>query len=262
MNELYQQWLNTRPDYKPLSKWTSGLIEEVLDRYPTPNKPFSGFVNRTIVGPPGSGKSVYAYKLSAKLHYVLNGYTKRDEEEESYKFALDNFIFYPQDLFDRMLEQKKKRQPALVWCLDDASVHFGKQLFDIDRKIYRRLQGAMPTIRTAVTCLLITTPRTQLLAKPLREFFDYKAEIRVVENFQRTPRIARHYEKKFFPDDTRYRMRIPFQDKYSVLVPEPFFTWYLDKKMDAEIGYLDRSMHGDVVVEPSEKEDEEEDAKL
>lgn len=259
MNEIYKKWLDSRPNYKHLAKWNSGLVGEVLDRYPTENKPFTGFVHRTIVGDPGAGKSVYAYKLMAKIHYTLNGYTKVDEEEYSYKFSLDNLIYKPDDLFNRMLEQKKKRQPALAWCLDDASVHFGKQLFDMDRKKYRQLQGAMPTVRTAVTCFLITTPRTHLLAKPLREFFDKKVEIRVIENFQRHPRIARHYHKKYFPDDVRYRMRIPFQDKYSVLVPEPFFGWYLDKKMEAEVDYLDRSIHGDIVVEDVAVDDEDSD---
>lgn len=239
MNEIYELWLKDRPNYKPLSKWESGLTSRVLDIHPTLDKPFMGFDHRTIVGNPGTGKSVYAYKVVSKIHYTLNGYTKKDEEEYSYKFALDNIIFHPIDLFERMLEQKKKRQPALAWILDDASVHFGKQLFDLDRKTYRKLQGAMPTIRTAVSLLLITTPRVHLLAKPLREFFDRKVEIRVLEHFQRSPRLARHYEKWFYPDDVHYRMKIPFQDKFSVLVPEPFYEWYYEKKMKAEIEYLE-----------------------
>lgn len=273
MNEEYQKWLNDRPNYKPLAKWNSGLVQEILDRHPTLDEPFSGFTHRTIVGEPGCGKSIYAYKSVAKVHYTLNGFTKVDEEEESYKFALDNMIFHPIELFDRMLYQKKiLRKPALAWILDDASVHFGKQLFDMDRHTYRRLQGAMPTIRTAVTCLLITTPRIQLLAKPLREFFDKKVEIKVIEHFQRPARLARHYEKKFFPDDVRYRMRIPFQDYFSVLCPKPFFDWYFDKKIKAETDYLEKSIsYGEpkekiieekiIDIDKGSKEDDEEEPK-
>ncbi len=238
MNEIFENWLADRPNYKPLHKWNSGFVKLVLDRHPKTKDDPMGFIHRTIVGDPGYGKSTYSLKLMAKIDYVNNGYTNIDEEEYSYKFAIDNMIYRPSELFAKIDNQRKLREPAIIWCLDDASMHMGKQLFDNDRKTYRKLQGYIPVIREHVTALLITSPLINLLAKPLREFLRKKVEMKMVAEFSDFRRIGRHYNKKYFPDDIRFRMYVPFQDKFSCLIPQPFYDWYRNKKLNAIDDYL------------------------
>jgi len=229
-NEIFNQWLNERKTFKPLSKWNPSLIQLIIDRHP---KETSGFLQRTITGMPGYGKSMYAYKIMAKLFYVINGYTKIDQEEDAYKLALENMIYRPQELFNKIEQQIVLGEPAWIWTLDDASIHMGRQLWDQSRQTYWDLQDNIPTIREDVTCLLITTPNVKLLAKPFREFFDMKIEMDLVEGIKRYPRRAKHYIKKYYPDDIRFRIYHPYDDKLSCLVPEPFYTWYREKKLAA-----------------------------
>ena len=231
MNEIHREWLSKRPKYKNLKQWNPALIDKILERHPTKeNKYMKGFLSRIIVGQPGYGKSMLCYKYMAKLDYVMNGYTKVDDEEDSYKFALDNMIYRPNDFFNRIEEQINKNFPFVMWTLDDASIHMGKQLWDIDRQTYRDLQGYLPAIRDFVTCLFINTITIKLLAKPFREFFDTKIEIILEEGFTRHPRRGKHYFKEFYPDDIRFRMYHPYDDKFSTLVPEPFYSQYQSKK--------------------------------
>lgn len=255
MNEIYDNWLKERPRYKRLKDWNSGLIRLTIDRHPTPENKTTGHISRVVTGDPGIGKSTYSYKILAKVHYEFNGYTKVDEEEESYKFALENMIYRPQQLFDKVKIQRDIDTPALAWCIDDASVHMGRQLFDQDRDGYRQLQGVVPTLREDVTLLMVTTISVGLLAKPWREFIRKKVHIQSMGALNDYKRVAKHYEKWFFPDDIRFRINIPFQDRFSCLVPEPFYSWYHKKKMDALNEYLETIRTKP--IKPSGSEDEE-----
>jgi hypothetical protein len=259
-NETYQLWLNERPNYKSLKDWNPRLPELILKAHPSKDNRNTGHINRIVTGTAGVGKSIYAYKIMAKTDYILNGYTKVDQEENSYKFALDNIIYRPRELFERIQKQRNIDEPALVWCLDDASVHFGRQLFDQDRNLYRQLQGAVPTLREDVTGLLLTTIIVDLLAKPLREFVRKKIHIMPLAELSSHRCIARHYEKWYFPDDIRFRIHVPFQERFSSLCPEPFYGWYHKKKMDALNEYLSEILVHP--VKPSGGESSESDSGL
>ena len=258
MNEIYNEWLKYRPNFKHLREWKTGLAPLIIKAHQTKDNINKGNVSRVITGDAGVGKSCYAYKVIAKIFYDFNGYTKVDEEEEAYKQAIDNFIYRPHELFQRVKEQLDKDEQAMVWCIDDASVHMGRQLFDQDREMYRQLQGTVPTLRENVSGLLITTINTGLIAKPLREFIRRKVHIQPLAEADSYRRIAKHYEKWYFPDDVRFRIAINFQDKFSCLVPEPFFTWYHEKKMKALKEYNESIMNKP--VKHSDSEDEEADA--
>lgn len=240
MNKIYKKWLSNRPTFKTLKDWNPALINKIIERYPREeNNNLKGFLSRIIVGHPGYGKSMLCYKYMAKIDYILNGYNKNDDEEKSYKFALDNMIYHPETLFNRIEKQIKLNHPFIMWTLDDCSIHMGKQLWDIDRQSYRKLQGYLPAIRDFVTCLFINTITVNLLAKPFREFFDTKIDITLEEGFSRNPRRGKHYFKEYYPDDIRFRMYHPYDDKFSVLVPEPFYSWYQTKKNKALKEYSD-----------------------
>jgi hypothetical protein len=257
MNEEFNSWLKQRPSFRTLRQWNPSLIPLIIERHPTPENKISGFIQRIITGDPGYGKSTFCYKLMAKLSYTINGYTKLDDEEDAYKFALENLIYSPNDLFERVMKQRDLAEPAWIWTLDDASVHMGRQLFDQDRQTYRKLQGIVPTLREDVTCLLITTPATNLLAKPFREFFKRKVEMTLAEGgMQHYTRLGKHYEKRFYPDDIRFRIHNPFNDKFSCLVPEPFYSWYLAKKRKALKDYAISIVKRPTLIESNMEEGE------
>jgi hypothetical protein len=259
MTETYSEWLKQRPTYKKLREWKTGLSPLIIKAHQTADNVNKGNVSRIITGDAGIGKSCYAYKIMAKTHYDFNGYTKVDEEEESYKYALDNMIYRPGELFNKVCKQLDLDEQALVWCADDASIHMGRQLFDQDREMYRRLQGTVPTLRENVSGWLITTINVTLLAKPLREFTRRKVHVLPLAELDSYRRIAKHYEKWYFPDDVRFRIAINFQDKFSCLVPEPFFTWYHEKKIKALKEYNNSIMNKP--VKSSDSEDDEEDGR-
>lgn len=246
MDEVFYQWLNEHDNYKTLAQWNPALIQPIIDRHPTMDNKISGFIERIITGDPGYGKSTYAYKLMAKLCWTIQDCTEIEQEEQCYKFSIDNMIYRPRELFDRVMHQREVGEPAWVWCLDDASVHMGRQLFDQDRATYRKLQGIVPTLREDVTCLLITTPATALLAKPFREFYKRKIDMGIPHGIKRYTRLGKHYEKRYFPDDIRFRMHHPYDDKFSCLIPEPFYSWYLVKKRLALREYAEQIVKGTV----------------
>ena len=222
---------------KALKEWESGLANLIVKRYPKEEKAATGFVERVITGDPGSGKSTYCYKVGAKVYYVLRGYYNKDHEEDAYKESLRYMLYHPSDFAELIYHNKSEREITPFVCLDDASVHFGKQLYRLDPDTYMELEGLIPTLRTAITGFLVNTPYKQLLAKFLREFCRHKVNILLSHEFGSWARLARQYEKYWLPDDTKFRMKIPFQDKFSCLVPEPYYSWYYDKKMKAEADY-------------------------
>jgi hypothetical protein len=261
MNEIYKQWLDERPTFKKLRDWKTGLSPLVIKAHQTKgnvNKDNvnKGNISRVITGDAGVGKSCYAFKVGAKIHYDFNGYTKVDEEEYSYKFALDNMIYRPDDLFNRVKQQLDSDEQALFWIIDDGSVHMGRQLFDQDRESYRKLQGTVPTLRECVAGLFITTISVYLLAKPFREFIRKKVVIQRLAEASSYRCIAKHYEKWYYPDDVKFRMSIPFQDRFSCLVPEPFYSWYHNKKMAALKEYNESIIRKPIVYSGVEDIDE------
>jgi hypothetical protein len=260
MNEIYNEWLSHRPKYKKLRDWKTGLSPLIIKAHQTKENVNKGNVSRVITGDAGLGKSMYAYKVLAKTHYDFNGYDSVDDEEYSYKYALDNMIYRPDDLFNRVKNQLDSDEQALEWCIDDGSVHMGRQLFDQDREAYRKLQGTVPTLRECVAGLLITTISVYHLAKPFREFIRKKVTIQPLAELDSYRRIAKHYDKWYFPDDVKFRISIPFQDKFSCLCPEPFYSWYHDKKMAALKEYNESILKKPVLY--SDVEDGEDDAGL
>jgi len=233
MNNIFEEWLSDRTLYKTLRDWNPGLAPLIVERHPKTPDDNAAFISRIICGKPGYGKSMYAYKIGAKVFWIFDGCDRVEQEEECYKQSLDAIIYRPEELFNKVKIQRKKAEPALLWVIDDGSVHVGRALFDQDRKCYRRLQSTVPTLREDVTGLLITTPKANLLAKPFREFIDEKCEIKLASSFKENRRFANHYFRRYFPDDHNFRMQLPFRDRFSSLCPQPFYSWYLTKKRKA-----------------------------
>jgi hypothetical protein len=223
-----------QPKYKYLKDCKWGLAKEIIKKYPkTPYAP-TGFVDRLIVGDPGIGKSMYCYKIGAKVFYELRGYTTKDDEEDAYKEALTYMLFQPKTFLNLIYNNLNSNVVSPFVCLDDASVHFGKSLYRLDPILYDDIESVIPQLRTIVTGFLINSPFKILLAKFLRDFCRHKVEIRRTNDFTNFTARAVHYDKNWLPDDVKYRIVIPFVDKFSVWVPPPFYKMYYDKKLSAQ----------------------------
>jgi len=227
-------------NYKKLNEWNSGFHDWILKRHPKSNIKQNGFMGGFIFGERGTGKSTYCYKVQSKTYYSLNGYNKKDDEESAYKESLEYFFFDPSKFRRFLINNKLKRIITPCICLDDASMHFGNMLHMTDPKVYSALLGETATIRTAVTGFLINAPKRKHVAKFLRDYDDFKGRALVdgggsIDDRQTWNRKIRFYRWNYYPDEVRYRIQIPFQDKYSCYIPEPMYSWYVDKKNYYEI---------------------------
>ena len=200
-----------------------------------------------VFGKRGSGKSTYCYKLGGKIYYTLNGYNNKDDEEDAYKIAIEHMIFDPVVLRTLLIKNKIKKEITPYVCLDDASMHFGNTLHQTNPPLYAALRAETATIRTAITGFVINAPKRSHVAKCLRDYDDYKGECLVDAGGGGTSNdeaIQEHWNRKirfymwrWYPDEKKYNIKIPFQDKYSCFIPEPFYSWYIEKKNFFEIKY-------------------------
>jgi len=225
---------------KALSDWNSGLVHRILKRHP------DGFIGAVIQGERGQGKSMYAYKVMAKVYQMLgeyrsikDGQTYRVETEyDAYAAALDHMIFSPTELISIFKYNNKNDYVTPVLCLDDATVHFNNYKFFVDLFEVILLKGMFDTIRTVATGLLMTCPKRRGLLSFLRDYDDLKIDIKKGPGGESYTRLARAYQFNWYPDDRKYKVIIPFQDKYSCYVPgsqndrsSPYGMYYQKRKM-------------------------------
>ena len=227
-------------NYKKLSDWNSGFVNWVIRRHPSSPHKQNGFMGGFIFGERGLGKSTYCYKVLAKVYYELNGFNKKDDEIEAYKMALDCMLYEPSEFQRLTFYNKIKRIITPIICLDDASMHFGKMLHVTNPKLYAALLGQTATVRTTVTGFLINAPRRSHVAKFLRDYDDFKGEVKTdmggnTIDMQGWNRKIRYYKWNYYPDEVKYRIQIPFQDKYSMFVPDIHYIPYVEKKRYYEL---------------------------
>jgi len=151
------------------------------------------------------------------------------DELDAYEMALKHFIFSPKELINIIKNNIHKDYVTPVICIDDATVHFNSYKFFTDLYEVILLKGMFDTIRTAVTGLLITCPSRKHLLSFMRNYNDYKIEIKYAPGggFER---FARCYQFNWYPDERKYKIIIPYQDKYSCYVPDEPYNNYMVKR--------------------------------
>ena len=194
--------------WKKLEDWNSGTVDKIIRRHP------DGFCGFVVQGERGMGKSMYAYKVMARVYQILNNL----DEYESYAMALNHMIFSPSDLINMIKYNLKNDYITPVICLDDATVHFNSYKFFVDLHEVILLKGMFDTIRTVLTGLIMTCPTRKNLLKFLKDYDDLKIDIKYAPggNWER---IGRCYQFNWYPDERKYRVIVPYQDHYSVYVP-------------------------------------------
>jgi len=212
-------------NYKHIANWNSGTVNKILRRHP------NGFVGFCIQGERGMGKSMYAYKVMAKVYMAIDGL----DECSAYEKALKHMIFEPQTLIDLIKYNIHNDYVTPVICLDDATVHFNSYKFFTDIYEVILLKGMFDTIRTAATGLLMTCPKRRLLLSFLRDYDDYKIEIKQApsgggSNLNYYEKYARCYQFNYYPDEHKYKVIVPYQDQYSCFVPDEYYQPYYEKR--------------------------------
>ena len=205
--------------YKKLEEWNSGTVDKILRRHP------DGFAGFCIQGERGLGKSMYAYKVMAKIYMVLDNLS----EKEAYEKSLAHMIYEPNDLIQLIKNNINNDYVTPVLCLDDATVHFNSYKFFTDLYEVILLKGMFDTIRTVLTGLLMTCPKRKNLLKFMKDYDDMKIDIKYAPGggFER---YARCYQFNWYPDDRKFKVIVPYQDHYSCYVPDEFYQPYLDKR--------------------------------
>jgi len=152
--------------------------------------------------------------VMAKIYQQLNGL----DEYEAYAMSLNHMIFSPSELISMVKNNLKNNYVTPVICLDDATVHFNAYKFFVDLHEVILLKGMFDTIRTVLTGLLMTCPTRRNLLKFLKDYDDYKVDIKHAPG-NAMDRLARCYQFNWYPDERKYRVIVPYQDRYSVFVP-------------------------------------------
>jgi len=171
-----------------------------------------------------SGKSCYNIKGMAHAHFIHEGIS----EEDAWQRAIDDIIFRPDDLTQRVRKNIKNDEISLCWCIDDAAVHFSSHLFFINIFQNALLNATFDTIRTVVTALLVNCPSKLRLMKALREYDDY--EITLYFNpgggYRRKAVGIQWYS---LPDGKR-KFRKSFEDHFSCYIPDWVYARYMLKR--------------------------------
>ena len=204
------------PTYHTISNYKLTLAYRIMSKYPT------GFIGAIIEGERGYGKSSYALKVMAQVYQNLEGL----DDESAWNRAIDNMIFSMDDLVSVITNNTNKDIVTPALCLDDATVHFSSYKFFTNLYEVILVHGMFDTIRTAVTGLLLTCPKRDLLLAALRNYDDFKIEIYMNDGWQR---IARGYKMKTTPIGQR-RTYKNFEDDYSCYLPDWVYQKYGAKR--------------------------------
>lgn len=208
------------PTYRNISDYKLTLAYRIMQKHP------NGFIGAIIEGERGYGKSSYALKVMAQVYQNLEGIP----DDDAWQRAVDCMIFSIDELIKTINTNINSDTVTPAWCLDDATVHFSSYKFFTNLYEVILIHGMFDTIRTAVTGLLLTCPKRDLLLAALRNYDDFKIEIYMDHDWER---IARGYKIKTTPVGQR-RIYKNFEDKYSCYLPD----WVYDKYMAKRKFYL------------------------
>jgi len=184
----------------------------------------NGFMSCITKGERGYGKSTYNIKNMAYVYYHVTECT----ETQAWNQALDNLIFTPDQLMQRIDTNIEEDIISPVWCIDDATVHFSGKLFFINLYTTALLEAAFDTIRTVVSGLLINCPKKKRLLGALKTYDDYEVTIykHPYGGYQRKSVCIKYYS---LPDG-KQKFRKEFEDEFSCYIPNWVYRLYMEKR--------------------------------
>lgn len=188
----------------------------------------NGFISCITKGERGYGKSTYDIKNMAYVHYHVDDVS----ETQAWNMALDDIIFTPDQLMNKIDTNIEQDIISPVWCIDDATVHFSGKLFFINVYTTALLEAAFDTIRTVTHGLLINCPKKKRLLGALKHYDDFEVTIYKHDHggYSRKSVCIKYYS---LPDG-KQKYRKEFEDIFSCYIP----TWVYDKYMIKRKMYL------------------------
>jgi len=205
-----------------MKEWDLQLSKKIVV-----SRKHNSFMSALTKGRRSSGKSCYNIKGMAHAHFIHDGMS----EDDAWQKAIDDIIFRPDELTNRVRKNIKNDEISLCWCIDDAAVHFSSHLFFINIFQNALLNATFDTIRTVVTALLVNCPSKLRLMKALREYDDFEIAL-----YRRPSCPNDSYSRKAvciqwysLPDGKR-KFRKSFEDYFSCYIPDWVYNKYMYKR--------------------------------
>lgn len=178
------------------------------------------FMQCTTIAERGYGKSTYHLQTIAYVAYHLFDMSETD----AWNYALDNLIFRPSQLLQRVEYNEDNDIVCPVWCLDDAAVHFSNKLWWSDWSEAMLMDGIFDLIRPVLSCLLLNCPDKSRLLGSLQNYLSYEETIYIGDNggYNRNVTGIHWYRR---PSGDR-KWRKMWDDSFSCYIPNWVFAKY------------------------------------
>ena len=213
-----------------------GLAAEmILDAHQGPSGEFKGLI---VEGKPRIGKTVYAIKTLRDVYLQLH---PEATMEEAYEWAIQNIHFKLEPFLTHIGSRQKEIREMLArgkidWTkrivasvLDDSSLYAGTDLYFQNQALYAAFSDTMTTIGSAASGVMITCPKYQALAKPIREFYNYYVvKITKIDEWRREAKIMEWYEGG---RSRALKLREYGADEFTAHVPQAIYSKYLGPRL-------------------------------
>jgi len=186
------------------------------------------FLQCVTIAERGYGKSMYHLQTMAYVYYHMID----KNETDAWNFALNNMFFLPSQLEDKVDYNEENDIVDMVWCLDDAAVHFSNKLWWTEQSEAILLEGIFDLIRPVVSAVLINCPDKNRLLGSLQNYLGYEETIYIDNGggYHRNV-IGIHWYRRPSGDK---KWRKEWDDSFSCYVP----NWVFEKYKYIRKGYI------------------------
>lgn len=186
------------------------------------------FLQCVTIAERGYGKSMYHLQTMAYVYYHLVD----KNETDAWNFALNNMFFLPSQLEDKVDYNEENDIVDMVWCLDDAAVHFSNKLWWTEQSEAILLEGIFDLIRPVVSAVLINCPDKNRLLGSLQNYLGYEETIYIGDGggYERNI-IGIHWYRRPSGDK---KWRKEWDDSFSCYIP----NWVYAKYKVLRKGYI------------------------
>jgi len=192
-----------------------------------------------VYGPLGIGKSSYAMKCVAEVYGGIDSL--------NWEAVKTHLVFHPRDFVDyctRMIE-KGQRAKVLIW--DDAGLWLNA--LEWNSSFIRAVTKYFNVARTNWAAIILTSPLPTYVTKKVRGLPDaITIKIIKTKNDLDAPqrcRCAKGYRFWIAPDMVKSGVREIFEDKFTAILPNTFYYWYLpvrDRYAKEAVSYMRKEL--------------------
>lgn len=174
----------------------------------------------------GTGKSAFCIKTEAE---VLGNHPGHEDNQPSFENVKRYIDFPPKAFVDRLLKMKR-REKMVIW--DD----MGLWLFALDwyDPFVKAVCKYLNVARTDWAFIFGNTPSPKMVAKRIQNFPEI-VRVKIVKEASNIdhpskPRIATAYQVWMTPDMKKTGVHKIFTDKYTAIMPDDFYKWYIPQR--------------------------------